>query len=115
VSGVGPDSVAELVASGRAQLIDVRTDEEYQAGHIAEARHIPIDRLTAESGTLDHERPVVLYCRSGDRSGAAAEAFRASGWDAQSMEGGLVAWADEGRPLQPESGTVVQPSGLPPR
>ena len=62
---------------------------------------------------LENERPVVLYCRSGDRSGPAAQAFRASGWDARSMAGGLVAWAEKGLPLEPEDGEVAARSNLP--
>ena len=115
MSELAPARVAELIASRRAQLVDVRTEEEYEAGHIAEARLIPVDRLAAESGTLDRGRAVVLYCRSGERSGAAAKAFGASGWDAHSMAGGLLAWAEQERPLEPEGGEVVHQSGLPPR
>ena len=109
-----PERVAELVESASAQLVDVRTDAEWEAGHVPAAAHIPIERLTAEAETLDRSRPVVLYCRSGDRSSAAAEAFAASGWDASSMEGGLVAWAERGLALEPEDGAVIERSPLPP-
>jgi len=50
---------------------------------------------------------VVFYCRSGDRSTMPAEAFRASGWEAYTIEGGLTAWAEAGQPLEPEDGEVV--------
>ena len=111
---LAPDRVAEMVKDGGAQLVDVRTDEEWEAGHAPEARHIPIDRLTAEAESLDRSRPVVLSCRGGDRSSVAAEAFEASGWQASSMDGGLVAWADRGLPLEPEDGEVADRKPLPP-
>jgi rhodanese-related sulfurtransferase len=111
---VAPERVAELVGAGETQLVDVRRDDEYEAGHVAEARHLPFDRLTTAADELDRSRTVVFYCRSGDRSAAAADAFAASGWDAHSMAGGLQAWAEAGLPLQPEGGEVSSGSQLPP-
>jgi Rhodanese-related sulfurtransferase len=108
-----PDRVAELAEQGKIQLVDVRTDAEYTAGHLAGARHIPFEELTARVGELDRSRPLLLYCRSGGRSAAATQAFSASGWEAQSMAGGLVEWADRGHPLEPENGHVAETSGLP--
>ena len=102
---LAPDRVASL--SG-AQLIDVREDYEHEAGHIPGSRWIDPTELTAAAGSLDQSKPVVFYCRSGDRSTMPAEAFRASGWDAYSIEGGLAAWVESGQPLEPEDGTVAQ-------
>jgi rhodanese-related sulfurtransferase len=50
---------------------------------------------------------VIFYCRVGARSAMAAQAFRASGYEAYSMSGGLRRWADEDRPLAPAGGTVA--------
>jgi len=108
-----PERVAELMSSGEAHVIDVRTDAEYEAGRIAGAEHVPFDELAARSEALDHSRPVVFYCRSGDRSSAAAQAFAASGWQVHTMAGGLAEWAERGLPLEPEDGRVKPPSGLP--
>jgi rhodanese-related sulfurtransferase len=91
-----------------AQLIDVREGYEHEAGHIPGSRNIEVTDLTAAAGTLDRDKPVVFYCRSGDRSSMPAEAYRASGWDAYSIEGGLSAWVEAGQPLEPEGGTVAQ-------
>jgi rhodanese-related sulfurtransferase len=111
---IAPERVSELADSGEAQLVDVRLPEEWEAGHVAGATHIPIDSLSSRAGEIDRSKRVVLYCRSGDRSGGAADALAASGWDVTSMEGGLVAWVEQGLPLEPEGGEVVAPSGLPP-
>lgn len=108
-----PERVAELAREG-AQLVDVRNPDEHQAGHVAGDRLIPFDRLKDESGSLDRERPVVLYCRSGDRSGAAVQALRASGWDAYSIEGGLLGWTENGLPIEPSDGRVADRDVLPP-
>jgi rhodanese-related sulfurtransferase len=103
-----------LIESG-AQVVDVRTDVEYDESHIAEARHIPLADVQAEADSLDRSKPVVLYCRSGERSGPAADAFAASGWDAHSIDGGLLQWAEEGLPVEPEGAAVAENPNMPPR
>jgi rhodanese-related sulfurtransferase len=111
---IAPERLADLIEGGDAQVIDIRDDDEHEAGHIAGSRHIPISQLSAEAGSIDRERPVVLYCRGGSRSPMAAEALRASGFDASNLAGGLLAWAEQGLPLEPEDGQVAERSGLPP-
>jgi rhodanese-related sulfurtransferase len=106
--GVDPAQVATWLAEDPAvQVVDVREGYEREAGHIAGTRHIELVNLTAQAGTLERERPVVFYCRVGSRSEMAAQAFRASGFDAYSMLGGLVRWAQEDRPLSPAGGSVA--------
>ena len=107
------ERVAELVRTGAVQVVDVREDYEHRAGHLPGDRHLELSRLTAEAGSLDRDRPVVFYCRSGERSKLAADAFRASGWDARTLSGGLVAWAEHDLPLEPADGRVAPRSGLP--
>jgi rhodanese-related sulfurtransferase len=105
---VDPAQVAEWLAEDPAlQVIDVREAYEREAGHIADTRHIELVKLTSAADTVERERPVVFYCRVGGRSQMAAQAFRASGYEAYSMTGGLRRWADEGRPLSPEGGHVA--------
>ena len=90
------------------QLIDVRETYEREAGRIAGSRHVALVELTAQAESVDRERPVVFYCRIGARSEMAAKAFRASGYEAYTMSGGLVRWAEEGRPLEPDGGYVAE-------
>jgi len=105
---IDPARVAEwLEEDPTLQVIDVREAYEREAGHIAGTRHIELNHLTAEASTVDRERPVIFYCRVGGRSTMAAQAFRASGFQAYSMDGGLRRWADEGRPLEPEGASVA--------
>jgi rhodanese-related sulfurtransferase len=105
-----PAQVAEL---GDAQLVDVRTDPEWEASHLAGARHVPLEQIGTKAGEIDQSRPVVFYCRVGERSALAAEAFRGAGFDAYTMAGGLVAWAEDRRPLEPEGAEVAQHSSIP--
>src|SRR5450755_3760211 len=103
-----PERVAALQhEDASVQLIDVREPYEREAGHIADSRHLELVRLTGEAATIAREHPVVFYCRVGARSLMAAQAFRAAGYEAYSMAGGLRRWAQEGRPLSPEGATVA--------
>ena len=104
---VAPDRVAELHSRGEIDLVDVREPYEHDAGRIAGARHIELTRLSQEAGSLDRERPVVFYCRSGGRSAVATQAFRASGFQAFNMSGGLLAWERKGLPIEPDGGSVA--------
>jgi rhodanese-related sulfurtransferase len=104
-----PQRVAELARSGEAELIDVRLDYEFEAGHLEGARHLEVNELTAQADSIPKDRPAVFYCRSGNRSGMAAQAFREAGWDAHNMAGGITAWVDAGLPLEPEDGEIAEP------
>jgi rhodanese-related sulfurtransferase len=105
---VDPERVAEWLAEDPTlQVIDVREPYEWEAGHIEGTRHIALAELSGLASTFQHDRPVIFYCRLGSRSDMAAQAFRASGYEAYSMRGGLVRWAQEDRPLSPQDGHVA--------
>ena len=102
-----PARVAELLQDG-AQVIDVREPGEREAGRIpGDSAHIELDKLAAEADSIDRERAVVFYCRSGSRSALAAQAFATAGFDAHNLAGGLKAWVAEGHPLEPAGGRVA--------
>jgi rhodanese-related sulfurtransferase len=100
--------VSELLARGEIQLVDVRTTVEHAAGRIAGARLVELSQLAAQADSIERERPVVFYCRSGARSAMAAQAFTQAGYDAHNMAGGLIDWAAAGLPLEPEGGHVAE-------
>jgi rhodanese-related sulfurtransferase len=102
------ERLAEMLEDGEVELIDVRRPHEWDAGHIPGARRVEVNDLPAEAEKLDRERPVVLYCRSGSRSELAADGLVAGGFDAHALAGGISAWAEEGRPLEPEGGYVAE-------
>ena len=104
---LSPARVAELLRDG-AQLVDVRESYERDAGRIPDdTAHIELDRLTDEAGSIDRDRTVVFYCRTGSRSALAAEAFSAAGYDARNLDGGLKAWVADGLPIDPADGRVA--------
>jgi rhodanese-related sulfurtransferase len=103
-----PQTVAERL--DQVQLVDVRYDKEWQAGHIDGAVHIPEDDLEDRLDELDRSRPIVTVCRAGTRSDAAAEWLRGQGFDAQSLDGGMLAWKWAGLPI---TGTIVEPDPRP--
>ena len=96
-----------MVERDEAQLVDVREPYEWDAGRIAGATHIELERLAGRSDELAKDKPVIFQCRVGRRSALATQAFRAAGYDAYNMTGGIQAWAEEGLPLEPEGGTVA--------
>ncbi|MDQ3850946.1 MAG: rhodanese-like domain-containing protein [Actinomycetota bacterium] len=105
---VTPEQTGRTLAEGSVQVVDVREDYEWEAGRIAGAIHIELERLASHADRIDRERPVIFHCRLGARSAMAAQAFRAAGYDAYTMTGGIQRWADEGRPLVPEGGVVAE-------
>src|SRR4051794_24443588 len=99
-----PETVAELVADGSIQLLDVREDYEREAGHVEGARHVPLAELTAAAPSIDPAVPVVFVCRVGARSSMAAWSFARAGFDSHNLSGGVLAWVDSGLPFD---GVVV--------
>ncbi|HEX8754613.1 MAG TPA: rhodanese-like domain-containing protein [Solirubrobacterales bacterium] len=104
---VSRDEARKLIDEG-AQVIDVRADHEWEAGRIAGATHVPLAELSERAAEIDKERPVVLYCRGGNRSTMAAAALVEAGYDAAKLSEGIVGWAEEGLPLEPEGGYVAE-------
>lgn len=103
---VSRDEAQKLIEDG-AQLLDVRADHEWEAGRIAGASHLPLAELAERTGEIDRERPVVLYCRGGNRSTMAADALAAAGFDAVKLSEGIVGWDEAGLPLEPDGGYVA--------
>lgn len=97
---------AKLLADG-ASVIDVREGYEREAGYIKGTRHIELERLASSAEQIDRDRPVVFHCRLGLRSAMAASAFRAAGYDAYTLTGGIQAWVDAGLPIEPDGGYVA--------
>ena len=102
-----PQRVKEILAADEAVLVDVREPYEWDAGRIPGAKHIELERLAGRADELPKDKPVIFQCRVGRRSALATDAFRAVGFDAYNMRGGIEAWANEGLPMEPEGGTVA--------
>jgi rhodanese-related sulfurtransferase len=104
---VSREEAQKLIEEG-AQLVDVRAEHEWEAGRIAGATHLPLAELAERAGEIDVDRPVVLYCRGGNRSTMAAQALSEAGYDAAKLDEGIVGWDEAGLPLEPEGGYVAE-------
>jgi rhodanese-related sulfurtransferase len=94
-------NVAEAIAlvSDGALLLDVREDNEWEAGHAADATHIALGDVPDHLGDFANDRQIVCVCRSGVRSARAATFLIQNGFDAINLEGGMLAWAADDEPL----------------
>jgi hydroxyacylglutathione hydrolase len=91
---IAVDELNERIASGTAgQLIDIRRPGEWNAGHISEARHLPLHELSSRAGELDRATPVTIICASGFRSSIATSLLERLGFGrAVNVVGGMNAW-----------------------
>ena len=103
-----PAQVAELIESG-ARLVDVRQDYEFDAARIPGAERIGLQDIAGRRDEIEKGSPIVFYCRIGSRSAMAANAFLDAGYEVTSLAGGIVAWIDEGRMIDPADGYVAEP------
>ncbi|MBH0330944.1 sulfurtransferase [Brevibacillus brevis] len=96
VKEMTPQELLEkLEAKEALQVIDVREVDEWNAGHIKEAKLIPLGFLPHRIDELDKNIPIVMVCRSGARSNTATEYLSAQGYDVANMVGGMLAWPGE--------------------
>lgn len=82
------------------QILDVREGFEVAEGMIPGALHIPMGQLGSRLGDLDKDRPIIVVCRSGNRSAAVADALNQAGYTADTMAGGMTAWQRAGLPTR---------------
>jgi rhodanese-related sulfurtransferase len=90
-------------------LLDVRTPEEYnnELGHVANTILIPVQELDQRVGELEpsKEKTIIAICRSGNRSGKAAELLTRRGFTALNMDGGMIRWNEEHLPVARDAGS----------
>ncbi|MGA5553455.1 rhodanese-like domain-containing protein [Streptomyces lavendulocolor] len=100
-SRLTPAQARQRTAHGHAALLDVRETYEWAAGHAPGALHVPLTRLLAGAAlpAPAQGRPVILICRSGNRSRQAVDILGDSGVEATDVTGGMLAWAADGLPV----------------
>lgn len=101
-SNVGADEFQTVIATEQMQLLDVRTREEYDEGHIAGAVLVDVndsDFVEKAVSVLDKQRPVAVYCRSGRRSARAASLLTEQGYVVTNLDGGVIEWQGAGKTL----------------
>jgi rhodanese-related sulfurtransferase len=100
VSEITPAAAQPGVEAAYSQFVDVRTPEEYAAGHAYRARNIPLDTLAANLDMLEKNEPVYLICRTDNRSRKAAQILVDAGFSqAIVVVGGTEAWKAAGLPM----------------
>ena len=101
--GLSAAGAVQLINREKAVVIDVCEPAEYQAGHVAGAKSIPLAELEAKlpGAVKNKATPLVLVCASGMRSGRAVAIARKLGYDnAQSLSGGLKSWREASLPIE---------------
>lgn len=99
VTDVEPQAATRMLNSQDAILVDMRTDKDYEAGHIVNALHLPAqDNLSALEKYRD--RPVIVYCNSGQRSIGLCRKLRNQGFESvYNLRGGILSWQKADLPL----------------
>jgi rhodanese-related sulfurtransferase len=93
-------------------VLDVRTPQEFAAGHVPGAVNIPYDQVASQLGEIPKDKDVVLYCKSGRRAGLAADVLAANGYTKlEHLQGDIQAWLQDGRPV--EGGDATGPAKNP--
>jgi rhodanese-related sulfurtransferase len=89
----------QLLNKGKVQVVDVRTPEEFAAGHLRSAKNMPLKELAGRLGELDKAYPVLVVCTSGVQSAKGAAQLNGAGFaDVYSLEGGFTDWQSQGLP-----------------
>lgn len=94
------DYVSQYQSNTPHFLLDVRTPEEYADGHIAGSINIPLAELSTQLSQVPMNIPVVVYCRSGNRSAQAAALLKEAGYTQVLNMGGIVDWVNAGYPVE---------------
>ncbi|MGH8855985.1 MAG: rhodanese-like domain-containing protein [Telluria sp.] len=97
-----PLQATQMINRGKSLVLDVSTAEEFSAGHVRDAKNIPLADLGSRIGELEKSknRTVIVVCQTGARADKAVRLLAAAGFeDAQALEGGLAAWKAAGLPV----------------
>jgi rhodanese-related sulfurtransferase len=100
-----PPTVVATEVGDDATILDVREDDEWEAGHIAGSTHVPLSELPGRAADVPATDPLVVVCRVGGRSAQVTAWLRGQGREATNLAGGLQSWAGAGRPLVTDAGT----------
>ena len=106
VKVISAEEMQSLLEADEVQLVDVRTPEEYELGHIDDAQNIDYFSPTFDEDikNLDKTKPVILYCKSGGRSAKCAEKMVEAGFvKIYDLEGGISKWEHKGYEIKTKS------------
>ena len=94
VPTISSDEAREYLTDSNYQFIDVRTDDEYDSGHIPNSMHIPLHQIQDRMSEIDSlkNKNIIAYCRSGARSSKATKILVKAGFDVLNLSGGVLSW-----------------------
>ena len=98
VGAVSVQQAHDQMEKGTAVMVDVREPAELAEAAVPGTIDIPLGQLEARAGEIPTDKPVLVFCRSGNRSQEGAAILAAKGYDASTVEGGIIAWQDAGLP-----------------
>ena len=100
INDISVEEVYEIISTNQDYIIlDVRTPEEFNEGHIEGAVLIPVDELESRLNELPKDKPIITYCKSGGRSRNAASILVENGFTRVYDMGGIMDWIDKGYPI----------------
>ena len=101
INQLDPKQVHSMISqTSRPYLLDVRTPQEYQQGHINGAELIPLDELPKKMSRIPKNREVICICHSGNRSSAAANHLSSAGYKVSNLRRGMSNWMRAGLPVK---------------
>lgn len=99
-AAIGVDEARCRLDTGDALLVDVREPDEWRAGHVAGATHIPLGTIASRASALPTDREILVICRTGNRSAMAQERLAQAGFtNVTNVTGGVTAWMEQGFPI----------------
>ena len=98
IGSVGVQQAHDQLEAGTAVMVDVREPDEIAEQAVVGTINIPLGQLEARAAEVPTGKPVLVFCRSGNRSQEGAAILAAKGYDASTVEGGIIAWTDAGLP-----------------
>jgi rhodanese-related sulfurtransferase len=103
VKEVNSAEALQLINHKNALVLDVREESEYKSGHLLNSKWIPLGKLVSRAGELERyrEQPIVVVCRSGNRSASACASLGKQGFtQAYNLSGGVMGWQKSNLPLE---------------
>jgi len=102
-SEINPSEATRMLSHDEPLLLDVREIDEFRAGYLMGAKHIPLGQLASKADQFEEwkDKPIIIYCRSGNRSGIACDQLAKLGFTKlHNLAGGILAWQHENLPVK---------------
>ncbi len=96
ITNIDVEELKEMIKANEAEIIDVRESYEHEDHHIKGDKLIPMSLIHLKIDEIDWSKKVVLYCRTGARSGMAANMLSKQGKDVYNLSSGVIEWAASG-------------------